>query len=88
MFRPNCRAIFRLICEQVVCTVDNAFNLRDLVIQEFVTIIAIYTRITIKIEMCHFMQYELRTDKVKLILRYKPEGRGFHSGWCHWIFFH
>jgi len=31
MFRPNCRAIFRLIFEQVVCTVDYAFNLRDLV---------------------------------------------------------
>jgi len=21
-------------------------------------------------------------------LRYKPEGRGFDSQWCHWIFFH
>ena len=21
-------------------------------------------------------------------LRYKPEGRGFDSRWCHWIFFH
>jgi len=20
-------------------------------------------------------------------LRYKPEGRGFNSRWCHWIFF-
>ena len=20
-------------------------------------------------------------------LRYKPEGRGFDSRWCHWIFF-
>jgi hypothetical protein len=20
-------------------------------------------------------------------LRYKPEGRGFYSRWCHWIFF-
>ena len=27
MFRPNCRAIFRLIFEQVECTIDNAFNL-------------------------------------------------------------
>jgi len=36
MFRPNCRAIFRLIFEQVECTIDNAFNLRDLVLQELV----------------------------------------------------
>ena len=34
LFRPKCRAIFRLIVEQVECTVDNAFNLRDLVLQE------------------------------------------------------
>jgi len=27
IFRPNCRAIFRLIFEQVECTNDNAFNL-------------------------------------------------------------
>jgi hypothetical protein len=20
-------------------------------------------------------------------LRYKPEGRGFDSRWCHWVFF-
>jgi len=26
MFRPNCRAIFRLIFEQVECTIYNAFN--------------------------------------------------------------
>jgi hypothetical protein len=41
MFRPNCRAIFRLIFEQVKCTVDNAFNLRDLVLQELVKIILV-----------------------------------------------
>ena len=35
MFRPNCRAIFRLIFELVVCKIDNAFNLRDLVLQVF-----------------------------------------------------
>jgi len=28
MFRPNCRAIFRLIFEEVECTIDNS-NLRD-----------------------------------------------------------
>jgi hypothetical protein len=34
MFRPKCMAIFRLIFEQVKCTIDIAFNLRDLVLQE------------------------------------------------------
>jgi hypothetical protein len=28
-FGPISRAIFRLIFEQVACTIDNAFNLRD-----------------------------------------------------------
>jgi hypothetical protein len=42
MFRPNCRAIFRLIFEQVQCTIDNAFNLRDLVLQELVRITVVY----------------------------------------------
>ena len=41
MFRPNFRAIFRLIFEQVECTIDNAFNLRDLVLQELVKIVVI-----------------------------------------------
>ena len=42
MFRPNCRAIFRLIFEQVECTIDNAFSLRDFVLQELVKIIVVY----------------------------------------------
>ena len=41
MFRPNCRAIFRLIFEQLKCTIDNAFNLLDLVLQELVKIIVV-----------------------------------------------
>jgi len=41
MFRPNYRAIFRLIFEKVECRIDNALNLRDLVLQEFVKIIAV-----------------------------------------------
>jgi len=41
MFQPNCRAIFRLIFEQVECTIDNAFNLQDLVLQELVKIIVV-----------------------------------------------
>ena len=35
----DCRAIVRLNFEQVECTIDNAFNLRDLVLQELVKII-------------------------------------------------
>jgi hypothetical protein len=41
MFRPNFSAIFGLIFEQVECTIDNAFNLRDLVLQELVKIIVV-----------------------------------------------
>jgi hypothetical protein len=40
MFRPNCRSIFRLVFEHVECTIDNAFNLRDLILQELVEIVA------------------------------------------------
>jgi hypothetical protein len=39
MFRPNCRAILRLIFKQAGCTTDNDFNLRDFVLQELVKII-------------------------------------------------
>jgi len=38
MFRPNCRAIFRLIFEKVECTIVNIFNVRNLVSQELVEI--------------------------------------------------
>jgi len=41
MFRPNCKAIFRLIFEQVEWTIDSAFNLRDLILQELVKIIVV-----------------------------------------------
>jgi len=34
-------AIFRLIFEQVECTIDNAFNLHDLILQELVKIIVV-----------------------------------------------
>ena len=45
MFRPNCRAIFRLIFEEVECTIENALNLRDLVLQElFKTIVVCYVK--------------------------------------------
>jgi len=51
VFRPNCRAVFRLIFEQVEYTIDNAFNLRDLILQEFVKIIVVcYTKLKIKIK--------------------------------------
>ena len=42
MFRPNFRAIFRLIFEQVECIFVNAFNLRDL--QGFIIMVANLTR--------------------------------------------
>jgi hypothetical protein len=42
MFRPNFTAIFRLIFEQVECAIGNDFNLRDLVLQEFVKIIMVF----------------------------------------------
>jgi len=45
MFRPKCKAIFRLIFEQVECTIDNAFNLRDLAVQEMVKIIVVHYKI-------------------------------------------
>jgi hypothetical protein len=38
MIWPNCRVIFRVIFEQVECTIANVFNLRDLVLQELVKI--------------------------------------------------
>jgi len=41
MFRPDCMAIFRLIFEKVECIIDNAFNLRDLILQELVKIIVV-----------------------------------------------
>jgi len=39
MFRPNLWSYLRLIFEQVEFTVDNAFNLRDFVLQDLVKII-------------------------------------------------
>jgi len=39
MFRPNFRAIFRLIFEWAECTIDSVFNLRDIALQELVKII-------------------------------------------------
>jgi len=73
MFRPNCRAVFRLIFEQVECTVDNAFNLRDIVLQELVKIIVvcyIYKKnLRSKFQFGIFINKYLKsikTDKVKL----------------------
>ena len=57
MFRPNFRANFRLIFEWAECAIDNAFNLRDLVLQELVKIIAVcYIKLKIKIQMWYFIQ--------------------------------
>ena len=41
MFQPNCRAVLGLIFEQAECKIDNAFNLRDFVLQELVKIIVV-----------------------------------------------
>jgi hypothetical protein len=38
-FGPICRPIFRLILRHVECTIDNVFNLCDLVLEELVKII-------------------------------------------------
>ena len=57
MFGPNCRAFFRLIFEELECTIDIAFNLRDLVLQELVKVIAFcYIKDKIKIQMWYFGQ--------------------------------
>jgi hypothetical protein len=41
MLGPICRVIFRLIFEEVERTIDNAFDLRDLVLQETKTFSAL-----------------------------------------------
>jgi hypothetical protein len=60
MFRTNFRAISRLLFEQVECTIDNALNLRDLVLQELVKIIVVYyiknLRIKLKFKCGIFIQ--------------------------------
>ena len=57
MFRPKCSAIIRVIFEQVLCTIDNAFNLRDLVLQELVTIIVVcYIKLKIKTQRWYFIR--------------------------------
>jgi hypothetical protein len=51
MFRPNCRAIFRQIFEQVECTIDNAFNLGDLLLQVLGKIIVVYYIKDLKLQL-------------------------------------
>jgi len=53
MFRPNSRTIIRLIFDYVDCTIDNAFNLRDLVLQQLVkiTVVCYVKKLKIKIQM-------------------------------------
>jgi hypothetical protein len=55
----------------VECTIDNAFNLRDLVLKELVKIIVVYhIKLKIKIQMWYFctinVKKALKTDKAKL----------------------
>jgi len=58
MFRPNCRAIVRLIFGQVECTVDNAFNLRDLVFQELVKIIVVCYARDLRLKFIYIYEYK------------------------------
>jgi hypothetical protein len=56
-FSPICRAILRLIFEQVECTIDTAFNLRDLVLQELVKIIVVCYKKNLRLKFrCIFIQ--------------------------------
>jgi len=57
MFRPNFRAIFRLIVEQVECTVDNASYLRDLVFQELVKLIVVFYRKDLSLNLICIYEY-------------------------------
>ena len=41
-FGPICRVISCLSLKRAECTINNAFNLRDLVLQELVKIIVMY----------------------------------------------
>jgi len=68
MFWPNCRAIFRLIFEQVECTVDIAFNLRDLVLQELVKIIVVCCIKDLRVKFkCGTFKISIKIDKVNLM---------------------
>ena len=42
MFWPNYKAIFRLISEEVECSMDSVFNLRDIAFQELVKMNVVY----------------------------------------------
>ena len=37
--------------------------------------------------VCTLLSWGHAVSKLVEALRYKPEGRGFDSRWCHWIFF-
>jgi len=57
VFWPNCSAIFRLIFEQVECTIDNAFGLQDLALQELVknNCGMLYTDLGLKLKYDNFL---------------------------------
>jgi hypothetical protein len=48
--------------------------------------IYIYTYVYVYIYIYLYIHTGLRGGAVVEALRYKPEGRGFDSGWFHWIF--
>jgi hypothetical protein len=55
--------------EQVDCTFDNPYNLRDLVSQELVKIIVVCY--ILEIRMCQFYTISIKIDKIKLRGGYK-----------------
>jgi hypothetical protein len=67
MFRYNCRAIFRQIFEKVKFTIDNALNLRDLILQELVKVIVVcYIKDLRQKFKCGTYTISIKIDKVKL----------------------
>jgi len=68
MFRPNCRAIFRLIFEQVECTIDKASNLRDLILQELVNkiLVCCIKKLKVKIDMWYCCKISIKNTQHRI----------------------
>ena len=98
MFRSNCRAIFRLIFKQVECTIDKAFNLRDLILQELVNTILVCcnkNKLKVKIQMwfcCtisiknRFKQGNFVICKRYISVIYDSGIEGLFFSWCYGLF--
>ena len=44
-------------------------------------------RLGVFFNLPHYMRQGYAVAQLVEALRYKPEGRGFDSRWCHWNFF-